>query len=862
MEFENTPKKMTSNYKGWHLQQRPQVSPEINESEIETGGKEKTVSVRILDFIISLSLGALFFGLPLFFLNTTFQGIIFEKQMYFYFWVLVAIISWMTKSITVGELRIRQTPLDYLIGLFAILYFLSSIFSVDRWHSFLGFFGDQSRGFTNVFACIAIYYFILSNFTKKRLTIIFASIIASATLVEVWTIIGLFFAPKLPGWLINNIPANLFGSMTSLGTFLSLVFPLFVLAVYKIQESELSKKVKVSLTLLMGLSFILDVVLMWLLYPFVFIAGIFPGLIVGVSFFVIFIIALIVRPKTGWAWLAIFSFVVALLVLMVGTGDSLLPQKLPLEISPSYSLSWDVARDAMKEKFFIGTGAGSYSYDFSKFHSQQLNNTQYYNLRFYQGSGLFFEALPTIGFLGTTVAILLLLTYLGASVYLLSRDKQKNKLYSLGLFSAGIIFLYNALFARLDGSLIIYGFLIVFVSLATLQFESNNEERYKKLSLKTSPKYALALAFTFMLVAGGVAYAFVFMGKSLVADMYMKKATTNTVHTEDGSIKQMIKAINLYPKEARYYARIGQEYMLLANDEALKGKEKQDVTLIQQYLDRAITLSNRAREIAPNDVLTIEGLAQVYENSSMFIDKSTQMAEQYYGRALELEPHNPVFYVKLGEMKIATAAVTQDSAEKKRLIEESIEFFQKAVDEKKDYAVGYSDISISKQALGDLDGAIEAAKNAFINERNNMNYLFALANLFRDRGKNDDLNQAEQIYKSIIEKDEKQYNVHLALGLFYEKQKKNEAAIVEYRKVLALLPEGSEDAKTQVNKMIANVQNGAGNLQKASQQSVPQTPVQPAPIQPNNVQGGAEEVQPQVQPQQQLPAPTSENSTP
>lgn len=858
MEFENTPPKATSNYKGWHLQQRPQVSSEVNEPEIETSGKEKTVSVRILDFIISLSLGALFFGLPLFFLNSTFQGIIFEKQMYFYFWVLVAIISWMTKSITVGELRIRQTPLDYLIGLFVILYFLSSIFSVDRWHSFLGFFGDQSRGFTNIIACIAVYYFILSNFTKKRLTIIFASIIASAMLVESWTLVGLFFATKLPVWLVAHIPANLFGSMISLGTFLSIIFPLFVLAIYKLQEAELAKKMKFFLTLMLGFFFILDIVLMWLLYPFVFISGVFPGLIVGVSFFVIFVIALIVRPKNGWAWLSIFSFVVALLILMIGRGDGHLPQALPIEISPSFSLSWDVAKSTLKEKFFIGTGSGTYGYDFSKYHSQQINETQYFNSRFYQGSGLLFEAPPTIGFLGTTSAVLLLLTYLGASIYLLSRDKQKNKLYSLGLFSSGIIFLYSALLSRIDGSLMIYGFLIVFVSLATLQFESNNEERYKKLSLKASPKYALALAFIFMLVAGGVAYVFVFMGKSLVADMYMKKATEKTIHTEDGSVSQMIKAINLYPNEARYYSRVGQEYILLANEEALKGKEKQDVSIVQQYLERAMLYSNRAKELAPNDVLMVEGLAQVYENSSMFVEKSTQLAEQYYNRALELEPHNPVFYLKLGEMKIATAAITQDSAEKKRLIEDSVGLFQKSVDEKKNYSVGYSDISIAKQALGDLDGAIEAAKSAFINEKNNMNYLFALANLFRDRGENDDLVQAEQIYKSIIEKDEKQYNVHLALGLFYEKQKKNESAIAEYKKVITLLPEGSDEAKTQINKMITNVQNGTGNLQKASQQATSQVPVQ-APAQPSNIQSGSEEAQPQIQPQQQPLTPSSEN---
>lgn len=603
------------------------------------------------------------------------------------------------------------------------------------------------------------------------------------------------------------------GSVTSLGLFFSLVYPLFLVAIYKLLESNLSKQWKIVLAGLTGFFLVLDIVLMWFLFSFIFLPNVFPGLIVGVSFFVIFVIALIVRPKSGWSWITFFAFMAVMLLLMIGGGDGYLPSKLPTEISPAYSLSWGIARDALKDKFLLGTGAASYGYDFSKYHSQDLNSTQFYSLRFYQGSGLLFETLPTIGFLGTVVAVLMLLAYLGTSVYLLSRDKEKNKMYSLGFFSSALIFLYSALVMRVDGSILIFGLLLAIISLAALQLESDNEQRFKTLSLKASPKYALALAFIFMLASGGIAYVFVFMGKSLVADIYMKKATTTAAHTEDDSVKKMVQAINLYPNEARYYSRAGQEYMVLANNEALKGKDEQNVTAIQQYLSNAIFLSNKAKDLAPNDIATVEGLAQVYENSVMFVDKSSDLAEQYYQRALELEPHNPVYYIKLGEMKIAKASTTQDAAAKKQLVQDSIDLFQKSVDEKKDYAVGYYYISVASQANGDLDKAIEASKNAIVNEQGNVNYVFMLANLFRQRATGEDLTQAEQIYKNIIGKDDSQYNVHLALGLLYEKEKKNDQAIAEYKKVLSLLStDGGDDAKAQVGKMITNVQNGTGNL--------------------------------------------------
>ncbi len=812
MDLKNSEKKVSINYESWEFRKKQQLSAKSTAVAGNTPKKEGTKITRFLEVLMTVSLFALFFGLPLFFLNQTFQGIIFEKQVFFYFWVLVGIISWVVKSVLVGEIKIKKTPLDYLIVAFVFAYFLSTIFSVDRWHSFFGFFGDQSRGFVNVVACVLVYYFIVSNFTKRRLVIALGSFMASVAVVEIWTVLGIFFAAKLPQWVSSHVPVSPFGSMTSLGIFLSLAYPLFVVSIYKISEASIAKKLKITLVSLLGLFLILDVVLIWLLYSFVFLPGILPGLVVGISFFAIFIIALIVRPKAGWAWISIASFMAVLLLLLIGGGDNYLPQKLPAEVSPSYGLSWNVAKEAMKDKFFIGTGTASYGYDFSRYRPQELNNTQFFNLRFYQGSGLFLEALPTIGFLGTVILVLILLSYLGTSIYLLCKEKEKNKMYSLGIFSAGVTFLYSAFTIRVDGAILLVGTLVVILSLAVLQFESSNEEEYLKFSLKASPKYALALAFVFMLICGGVAYVFVFAGKALLADMAMKKATTQNSRNEDGSIKQMVQAINLYPKEARYYIRTGQEYMVLANGEALKEKDQRNTVTIEQYLNNAITLSSIAKELAPNDVLIVEGLAQIYENSSMFVEKSSELAEQYYQRALELEPHNPVYYIKLGEMKIARASISNDSVQKKQLVQEAIGLYQKSVESKKDYAVGYYYIAIASEALGDMDKAIEAIKSAITNERTNMDYIFTLANLLRERGKSDDYAQAEQIYKGILAQDNKQYNVHLALGILFEKEKKNDEAIVEYKKILTVVPEGNEEIKIQINKMISNVQSGEGNL--------------------------------------------------
>src|SRR3989344_6194634 len=131
--------------------------------------EQHTKLMRSLDAIVTMSLVAIFFGLPLFFLNFTFQGIAFEKQIYFYFWLLIALVAWMSKAVIIGEIRIKRSMLDYpLLGMW-LIYLIATIFSVDRWHSLWGFFGDPSRGFISITVLIIAFYLIHNHGTIKRL---------------------------------------------------------------------------------------------------------------------------------------------------------------------------------------------------------------------------------------------------------------------------------------------------------------------------------------------------------------------------------------------------------------------------------------------------------------------------------------------------------------------------------------------------------------------------------------------------------------------------------------------------------------------------------------------------------------------
>ncbi len=810
---------------GFHFGSQPQEPrAQILKEEVPAGAKPKLI-VKIFDKVISVSIFAIFFGLPLFFTGLTFQGVVFEKQIYFYFWILLALVAWAAKGVVSGEMKIRRTPLDIPIAVFLAIYILSTIFSVDRWHSFWGFFGDPSRGLMNIIALIIAYYLIVSHFDAKRLKIILVAVISSGFLASVWMTLGILGIKFLPDKLMNFAPLSLIGSVSGAGAYFSLLIPLIITVIFVVRASEkINKNLKIGLTIVLLAGLALDLFLLLALYAFV------PwiGLLIGIGFFLIYILSRIVRPIETWTWLPMAVFVLVMTILMIGTVN-IAKVRLPIEVSPAYNISWQIGKDAVKDKFILGSGPATYGYDFSLHRPQNFNENIFYNLRFYQGTGVLSEAVPAMGALGGIAVVLLILSFVGVTAYLLTTGKEKNKIYSLGFVISVLIVLIYAVTSRVEGTILILGSLLGIVTMASILWESASEENYLNLSLKASPKYALALAFVFMVVSAGVAFLFVFVGKTFVADVYAGSAVRQDQITEQGSIAKLAKAINLYNKEGRYYTRAGQEFMVLSNNELLKGEQDRNLDDLRRYLNNSIAFSVRGRDLMKNDVLAVETLAQVYENAGLYVADSLKLAEDTYKRAQELEPFNPNYYLKLGQIKVSQAVASKDENEKKQLTQDAKDLFQKSVDEKSNYAPGYYNLALIDEALGSVDAAIDDMTKSVSLDRNNVTYVFNLGRLYQTRGKGDDNKNAEDLFKQVLGVNDKEINAHFSLGLLYEKTNRKSDAVSEYQEVLNLLPANSADAKARIEKMIENIKSGTSNFPENPQPQAPAAPAQPTP---------------------------------
>ena len=813
------------------------VHPDDQPESAGSGRSPKTA--RLFETIITVALVALFSGLPLFFTGLTFQGIAFEKQLYFYLWLLVALVAWVSKGVTMGDMRIRRTPLDIPILLFWLFYVTVAFFSVDRWHSFWGFFGDPSRGALSVTALVLAYYLILSHFSIARFRLIFGGFLISSLILVVWSFLVLMNIHFIPAALEKFAPISLIGTVSTLATYIGLLIPLFLTGIFVLWKEETQKKrLRVTLTTLLFVGLALSLFILVVLYAYV------PWVVVlgGLSFFMIYILAQIVRPAEQWTWVPMLVFAMVLGFLMIGS-NSLVRATLPVEVAPNASLSWQITKETLKEHFAIGVGPANYGYAFSMFRPMEYNQNSLYTLRFYQGTGLFFESLAAIGVGGTILLLIVWFAFLSVGLYLLTYEKQRNKIYSLGFWTVVVMLFIAAFIAPINGPLLLMGVLLSILALGILLHESGSEEKYLNLSFKAAPKFALALAFIFMVVSAGVAFIFVFVGKVFIADLMAGNAARlAAVAPSRDATALLAQATTRYPQEGRYFTRLGQEYMALANIEAGKSEQERDVETVATYVRFAVQAGEMGRRIMPNDVMAVESLALIYENSAVYASDALPKAEELYTRARELEPHNPLYFLKLGQVKRASGDAKPEGAERTALFTEARDLYLQSIDEKKDLAVAHYNLAIVLARLKDSDKAIDSATTAAQIDQKNLNYRYNLAVLHQLRGNDGDEKKAEDIFLDILKANEKLIDVRLSLGLLYEKQGKKQSAIDEYQRIVDLLPSDVEgnlkQTREQVEQLITNVRNGTGNLKSPVsvppvEETVSAPVVPPVPAGPN-----------------------------
>ncbi|OGH17251.1 MAG: hypothetical protein A3C30_01440 [Candidatus Levybacteria bacterium RIFCSPHIGHO2_02_FULL_40_18] len=142
----------------------------VSEIPIQSGSNLFMVSDWIdrINSAIKYSFYLLFFITPLAMWPDTYELFEFNKMWLVFGFTIFIFFLWSAKSILLGKVEIRRTPLDIPIALFLVSQIISTILSIDSHVSLWGYYSRFNGGLLSIIAYIFLYYAFATNLTGRQ----------------------------------------------------------------------------------------------------------------------------------------------------------------------------------------------------------------------------------------------------------------------------------------------------------------------------------------------------------------------------------------------------------------------------------------------------------------------------------------------------------------------------------------------------------------------------------------------------------------------------------------------------------------------------------------------------------------------
>jgi len=470
---------------------------------------------------------------------------------------------------------------------------LSAIFSVDKTSSLYGFYGRFSNGLIGLLS-LGVFYFLITNNVRSgevrppkeveppNITIsgllktlswsVFVAVLFSylAIFGVFAKLAGLLFLPKMMALRIFNPTA---ASLEGLSIFLAVSM---VFLVGKMLTSAKTGKITyLLLAAILGLLIIIGFTPAWLIVLITF------ALFVGLSLW-----KKVFRDNVNRLLIPIFLIIVAAAcivsqpqALIFGEGSNVanLMKEQVLDQKTSWQIGFGGATDSVKSSF-LGSGIGTFNYDFAKEKPLSINSSWLWQIRFDRSGVHLAEILGTLGFLGILSYLALIAIFFMASYFFLRQKSQA--LLLLMVFSA----LVAGQFVYYQNTTLAFLFWLI-LGLSVIAWQKPIKE--KVISFKNFPELSLVFSTIVILVGVGVLALYFFNVKTYLADVNYANAQKLNLSNERTVLLE--KAVRLNPSSPQYRAVLARAYL---NDVL----NEQDASRIQLLVATAINQMSAAAD--------------------------------------------------------------------------------------------------------------------------------------------------------------------------------------------------------------------------------------------------------------------------
>jgi tetratricopeptide (TPR) repeat protein len=727
---------------------------------------------NILSRIIKISIYVLVFLLPLFWLPFTFEVFEYNKVYLLFFLVSLGLLAWLGKMVIYDrELRFKRSPLDYFVLGFLLVATLSAFFSVDKDSSVFGFYGRFSNGLIGLLSLGMLYFLITNNVTinkeeevksqKSNLKITIQNsklinlflwssglvvLMGYFSVFRVWQMVGDFWPRVMLQRTFNSVA----GSLEGLSIFLAVVM-VFLVGLLLIGRGSILRWLILVASL--GLLVIVDFMMAWVVLLVTLV------LFVGLSLW-----KRVFRENVNRLLIPIFLIIVAAALIPFKPINLGLPQEQVL----SQRTSWEVGFKSATENVqtgFLGTGIGTFHYDFAKEKPVEINKSWLWQIRFDRAGTHIAEILGNMGFLGILSYLGLIGMFLLISYFLIvNRSSLPFLMTFLALIVSQFVYYQNITLA--------FVFWLM-LGLAVVSWQKPIEE--KVVSFKNFPELSLVLS-TVVIVLGIAILAFYYFGVNFyLADANYQKGLQLLGQER---VERLERAVGLNPYSPRYRVALSRTYLYEALRELQKPLEERDSRMIENRVAKAIAQAQKATELQPNSVVNRENLGVIYREIMGVAQGAADWGVKSFEAAIVLEPTNPVLYTELGKLYVALG----DNQKAK-------EYFRQAIEKKSDYSEALIQEALILEKEDVLEEAIAKLEGLLRENPFNIEVMFQLGRLYFNSNLVDEaIEQFRRV--TILVPDHS--NAHYSLGVAYTTKGEKQKAIKEFEKVLQLNP-GNQD---------------------------------------------------------------------
>ena len=747
------------------------------ETTVEQGPESITHSeeTSVWDTISTWCVYLIAFLTPIWFLPFTISPVDSNKFFLVTAMVIVGFIAWLGRAVHTGNITIPKSSTLAILFLWLLTIFFSAYFSLSR---SVSLWGVVPSSFLAVLTFSLVAFLSASSLRgqkniERAYVLLFTSAGIAGLFVIVRTVFNLDFLP----WAFGDARTfNTIGQWNAVAIF----FGFLLVSIVPLLGRVGSKLSRVSLIVLALVALLLTTVVN------------FPMVWLGIGLMSLVFLAYSISRATNRKFgIPLALLLVSVLMLLAREDVARMTRSLnaPLDITPSISTSFEIGKQAIKDRPLLGTGPGTFGDAWDLYRDPVINQTEYWRLRFGSGSS-FVTTLPTTtGILGTLVFLLFVgsVVWLGIKAFSNSNDSNRNFVLS-GVF--GILFLVYSWFVY---PLTITTGILSFLALGLFIAQARERELIKSISVQIvadSPKGFVAALLIILCMVGGIVGLYV-AGEKYVAAIYYGQGVARL--NLDGSINT---ATDLFRRAALLDASRDQYHRAIAEMSFLKlqrivaeagDKAPEDVrTNFQIELSNAITSARATTESNPANSSNWRMLGQIYEAVIPFVDGSSDAALEAYTKASERSPQDPVIYDDKARVYIALGDYVKGREE-----------LEKAIALKNDYSTAHFRLAQIAALKGNINEAIKSTENAVVSAPNDVGVVFQLGLLYYQK---DRLPDAQAAFEHAVSLNKNYSNARYFLGLVYGRRGEYDKAVAEFEKVLELNP-GNEE----VEKILANV---------------------------------------------------------